>query len=147
MSLRRKIGSILMICWGILLTGGALISIDKGDYDNSLATELVLMSLFGVLPLVAGVWFFWDGQRKAKSAKINHTQVSLLRHAQTANGRITITEAALVLGQSVSSAKSILDEMQSKGIFEIAITDEGTLEYVICQTLDRIEPQEGSSYV
>ncbi len=147
MSLIRKIGAILLIGFGVVITGGVLIGLDKGDYENSLATELVLMCLFGVFPLAVGIWILWDGQRKAKTAQINQTQVSLLKRAQAANGRITITEAALVLGQSVSNAKTILDEMQSKGIFEIAITDEGTLEYVICQTLDRIKPEEGTSYV
>ncbi len=147
MSLRRKIGAILMVCWGALMTGGALINIDKGDYENSLVTELVLMSLFGVLPLIIGAWLLWDGVRKAKTTQINQIQVTLLKQAQASNGRITITEAALVLKKSIGEAKAVLDEMQSKSIFEIAITDDGTLEYVICQTLDHIKPQEGSSYV
>ncbi len=147
MSLRRKIGAILMVCWGIVMTGGAVINIDKGEYDNSLAAELFMVSLIGVLPLVVGTWLLWDGARRAKTAQIDQTQVTLLKHAQASNGRITITEAALVLKQSVADAKAALDEMQSKGIFEIAITDEGTLEYVICQTLDRIKPEKGSSYV
>lgn len=147
MSLRRKIISAIMIVFGLVMVGGAIIQISEGTSKYPLGTDLVVMTLFGILPASVGVWFLVEGSKAVKRKASNETEISLLKQAQTQDGRITITEAAVAIQQSISEAKTVLDKMQSKGIFEIAITENGTLVYVICESLDYIKPKKGTDLV
>lgn len=132
MSFRRRIGAILMICWGVLMLGGSILVIDKDTRNGDFNADTIIIALvLGLLPLYVGMWLLWEGIRDAKVAKINKNQEKLIAHAQASNGKITITEAALAIQEPITSTKALLDKMHSMGVFKIDISEEGTLEYVL----------------
>ncbi len=137
MSFRRKITATLMIIWGMLMVGGSILVIEDEVNNNIFNADIIIILLMlGVLPLFLGVWLLWEGNRNAKATKIAQNQENLLAHARASQGKITITEAALVLKKSIAEAKAALDELHAKEIFEIEISQEGALEYVLRQKLD-----------
>lgn len=147
MSITTKFFAVVLIVFGLLITGGVIIQIDEGTYENSLLSELMLMSLFGLLPLAIGAGMFWYDFSEARKKNITEKQVRLLQKAQSSGGKITISEAAVALQVSINEAKEQLDDLQAKGIFEIAISQEGTLEYIIAQELGHVKMRKGSRYV
>ncbi len=139
----KKIGYNLLICFGLVMIAGAIIQIDKGESKNSLLVDLILVSIFGILPIFFGFRMLGNIKTQAKRNQNNEVESILIREAQSNGGKITIAEAVIALKKSLTETKIILDKMQAQSIFEIALSDDGTLYYVICQILDSNESKSG----
>jgi len=135
MPILKKVFAVLMIIFGMMIVGGVIINQDDPHKKSSLASDIVLGVMFGVVPLVLGIYLFRKTSRKLEVSTDNKNQVALLQYAKAHQNKITIAEAALCLSSSVSEAKKLLDELQLKSIFEIELTEEGTLVYVLNATL------------
>ena len=147
MEIIKKIGAVLLIGFGMMMIAGMIINQGNGKSENSLVADLALAGIFGAVPITLGIWIIRNDIHKKKQSLNNQTEVALLRKAQSQDGHITIAEAALTLAVSVTEAKTALDKMQSNGIFEIAITDDGTLIYQISQSIDHTKMKNGTNFV
>ncbi len=143
----KKISSVILIIFGLLMIAGMILGRDHGTSKNSLAADLVMVVIVGLVPLLTGIFMIRSANQNKKRTTINQTEVAVLRQAQAQEGRITIAEAALSLQTSIAEAKEVLDKMQSNSIFEIALTEDGTLIYQINQSLNRIKPEKGTNLV
>jgi putative Mn2+ efflux pump MntP len=143
----KKISSVILIIFGLLMIAGMILNRDNGTSKNSLAADLVMVVIVGLVPLLTGIFMIRSANQNKKRTTINQTEVAVLRQAQAQEGRITIAEAALSLQTSIAEAKEVLDKMQSNSIFEIALTEDGTLIYQINQSLNRIKPEKGTNLV
>ena len=135
MSTFKKVLAVLMIIFGMMIVGGVIISQDDPNRKSSLSSDIVVGIMFGVVPLVSGIYLFRKTSEKIEQRADNKNQVALLQYAKAHQNKITITEAALCLSCSVGEAKGFLDELQLKSVFEIELTEEGTLVYVLNPTL------------
>ncbi|GAB4398387.1 MAG: hypothetical protein OHK0053_16960 [Microscillaceae bacterium] len=77
----------------------------------------------------------YQQQKSSKRKALGQAQATLLRYAQQQN-RITIAEATVALNAPLEIAKKTLDEMHARNIFELALSEEGTLVYIINPTYD-----------
>ncbi len=131
----KKVVVVLMIIFGMMIVGGVIVSQDDPNRKSSLSSDIVVGIMFGVVPLVSGIYLFRKTSKKLELSADNKNQVALLQYAKAHQNKITIAEAALCLSCSVAEAKKMLDELQLKSVFEIELTEEGTLVYVLNATL------------
>lgn len=135
MSTFKKVLAVLMIIFGMMMIAGTILNREEAVQKNSLSSDIVVGIMFGVVPLVSGIYLFRKTNKKLELSADNKNQVALLQYAKAHQNKITIAEAALCLSCSVAEAKKLLDELQLKSVFEIELTDEGTLVYVLNATL------------
>ncbi|NJL14231.1 MAG: hypothetical protein HC913_15290 [Microscillaceae bacterium] len=136
MSLLKKIIASVLIGFGALLTIGAIVNLEEGKGDTGPFSTLAIWLLFGLAPLSVGILMLYQQQKSSKRKAMGQAQATLLRYAQKQQNRITIAEATVALNAPLELAKKTLDEMQARNIFELALSDEGTLVYIINPTYD-----------
>lgn len=135
MGVLKKMIAIVLIGFGALFTIGTVANLEEGTHDAGPFSTLAVWLLFGLAPLVIGILMLYQQQKSSKRKALGQAQATLLRYAQQQN-RITIAEATVALNAPLEIAKKTLDEMHARNIFELALSEEGTLVYIINPTYD-----------
>ena len=88
--------------------------------------------MFGILPVmgVSAMGFMHLRKRALKRMKRDQEQ-ELMRLFVHTGERYSLAEVAITLNLTIDETRSLMDELQAKGIFEIDTTDTGAIVYSI----------------
>ncbi len=132
-SIKDIIAKILAVCicfFGAIIILGAIANITNPDPLKNDPVGYTFMGLaLGVAPCVLGVWWFISVGKSAKKRKLAEYTNAILRYAQNQEGKITVQEIAVHLNIPFEKASNLLNEMQTKGIFELQLTEKGAYVY------------------
>jgi hypothetical protein len=113
---------------GVIIIAGALITIFEGK-DSNILVSLVLMSFFGIVPVLGGVYLIKKVFKNKKDASNEDLESKVLLLAKNNNGIVTPTELAIFAGITLENSKKELDSLQIKGYARIEVNDDGIVYY------------------
>lgn len=131
MQLATKIGAILLIFFGVIIVAGTLIKITDGSSKYPLVTDLLMMSLLGVGPLVLGIWMLNRQNKQQKLQQTSQQQRLVLSLAARLGGKISALDISQHTTIPLQKANSILEELHHLGQAEILISQKGEVLYEI----------------
>jgi uncharacterized membrane protein YidH (DUF202 family) len=119
----------LLGVFGIVMIAGVSIQFLEGTSKYSRVTDGLLTVLFGILPLVGGVWLYKRVRQAVTRRTVDDSEKIVLRLAQRRQGVLTVAEVAANSTLSVEQAKETLDQLNLKGFNEMDVSDAGILVY------------------
>jgi cadmium resistance protein CadD (predicted permease) len=119
----------LLGVFGIVMIAGVSIQALEGTSKYSMVTDGLLTGLFGILPLVGGVWLYKRVRQAATRRTIDDSEKIVLRLAKRHQGVLTVVEVTVNSTLSVEQAKETLDQLNLKGFNEMEVSDAGILVY------------------
>ena len=148
-SIKDIIAKILAVCvsaFGAFMMLGAIANItDPQPKQHDTLGYLFVGFALGLVPCALGVWWFISVGKSAQKRKLEERTGAILRYAQDQEGKITVQEIAVHLNIPFEQASNLLNEMQTKGIFELQLTDKGAYVYSLLHfaTLEEKRRAEG----
>jgi|GEM_PF-1619322 len=134
--LRKKILGILSLCFGAFMVFGFIVSVRKDPAKADLVSDLVGLGLFGLVPILNGVFMlqkYYRDRRRALEARERALKAEkereIIQLAQQQKGRLTLTEIVAGTSLDMAEAEKILQEMATRGHVDIQVTDSGVIVY------------------
>lgn len=124
-----RLAAIGIGVFGFIMIAGTLIDLFDRTGQNSPASDLTLLILIGILPLLFGIWLFQRTQADASRRALAARERTILTLAGHHGGVLTIPEVAEESDMSLEQAKEILNRLNLKGYNEVAASDSGTILY------------------
>jgi hypothetical protein len=119
----------LLGVFGIVMLAGVCIQALEGTSKYSMVTDMLLTVLFGILPLVCGVWLYKRVRQAVTRRAVDDSEKIVLHLAQQHHGILTVVEVAANSTLSVEQAKATLDQLNIKGFNEMDVSDAGIIVY------------------
>jgi hypothetical protein len=131
--------SAFLISIGAAVTAGtsSLLLWDSGASARFGFT--VSLVLLGIAPLVTGIVMLAQARKEGRRVRDNKLQAQLMRLAAQKSGKLTLGEVAMYLQIPIEEAEKKLAFMQSKGIFDLQLTERGAMVY---RLIDYASPEE-----
>ncbi len=148
-SIKDILAKILAVCicfFGAFVILGAIANITNPDpLKNDLVAYTFMGLVLGIVPCVLSIWWFISVSKNVKKRQLNEYTGAILRYAQSQEGKITVQEIAVHLNIPFEKASNLLNEMQTKGIFELQLTEKGAYVYSLLHfaTLEEKRQAEG----
>lgn len=121
--------SVLLILFGLTMILGSFIMMAQHNPKYTLTSNLALMIITGIIPLVVGVLFFLNTRKKNRMQLNDQLENIILKLAKANNGKLTAGEVAMNSSLSVEQAKKYLDNLCIKGEVDLFISDSGISVY------------------
>lgn len=126
----RYFAAVGMIVFGAFLALGGLVSIFEKPGTTSITPgDIFLFTVFGVLPMVLGVFIFRRTQHIQTERTYETHERSILLLAQTQGTKLTATEVGMAMNITVLQAEKLLQNMTIKGLTQLEISDSGVPVY------------------
>lgn len=120
---------IFMIVFGLLLLIGSGINFNDPESTNTPVTWAMMALFFGVLPTTAGLWLCVTRVKKGSKDKQEEIERTILTLAKDNGGLLSATDIALKTTYSSDEAGKFLEEMHSKSLIEMEVTEKGSIVY------------------
>src|SRR6266487_3648391 len=121
--------AVLLGVFGVVMLAGVCIGILEGTSKYSLVTDMVLTILFGILPLACSVGLYKRIRRAVTRRTVEDSEKIVLQLAQKHHGALTVVDVAANSALTLEQAKETLDQLNSKGINEMDVSDAGIIVY------------------
>lgn len=128
--------------FGLVMMLGFLVSEKR---ESAGGNDIVLLTLFSLLPIAAGCWLCylsWKRKRKRKLAELENTALSL---AARKGGRLTAAELAMDARIDVQKARALLEHFVKEKAAILKIADNGAYVYEFDGLLDEREKADAQS--
>ena len=124
-----RVVAVLISVFGLIIVAGALIEIFNHTGQDSLASNITLLILIGILPLFLGLWLFKRTQTSASRRAMEARERIILNLAAHHGGVLTVPGVAEASGMTLEQSKEILNRLHLKGFNEMAVSESGTILY------------------
>lgn len=124
-----KILGGMLALFGIIMIIGVLAGISNGETGSSVAADVALTGLLGVAPVLGGVYLFRYANQRTKKRKEEETEKLILELASRHGGKISSLDLTSHSDLSLEEAKAFLDNLQTKGIAALRVTENGNILY------------------
>lgn len=112
----------------LIILGSILLMVDPKSKD-SIAGDIALLVLLGVVPLAFAVWLFVR-TRTAAARRVEATHEQMVLHlASLHQGVLTIPQLAEESGMSLEQAKDLLDRLYRKSFNQLSLAESGEAIY------------------
>ena len=125
-------GGVALLAVALFMVVGFL----RADVDPSAPATLVALLIAAGLPAAGGSWLLAQhsgaGRRIAnrrEELRRDTLEAEILKMAERSEGRLTAVEVAGELAVPASTAQELLDDLMTRELAEIEITDSGLLVY------------------
>jgi len=135
--LLKIIFAIASIALGALMMVGGIVNYSEGK--ETLGSLIALELILGVFPTVLGTYLLVSAQQKTKKEKAIEIQKTVLALAAQQNGFVSPAEVAMKASISLEKAQEFLENLQTKGFFELRITQKGDVLYRLSGFSDQEE--------
>lgn len=135
--LLKIIFAIASIGLGALMMVGGIVNYSEGK--ETLGSLIALELILGVFPTVLGTYLLVSAQQKTKKEKAIEIQKTVLALAAQQNGFVLPAEVAMKASISLEKAQEFLENLQTKGFFELRITQKGDVLYRLSGFSDQEE--------
>lgn len=125
----KKILAVLVAVFGIVMITGTLIQIFDNDTKHTVATNIIMCFLLGVLPLIMGIRIYVSAKNKAKYRQYEKYEKQILQLSHKKHGKLTYSDIAMNTGLTMEESKDIMRQFSANGYAKLHITDEGTVFY------------------
>ena len=115
--------------FGLLILVGVLVGLLEHTSRYTALTDVSLGLLLGVLPIVWGLWLWRRVRRRVADRRTEGLENTVLRLAVQHHGVLTAMDVVVNSSLSVDHAKSILDQLNLKGLNDIHVSDSGIMTY------------------
>jgi len=129
--------AIASIALGALMMVGGIVNYSEGK--ETLGSLIALELILGVFPTVLGTYLLVSAQQKTKKEKAIEIQKTVLALAAQQNGFVSPAEVAMKASISLEKAQEFLENLQTKGFFELRITQKGDVLYRLSGFSDQEE--------
>ena len=145
MKILSKITAWFLIVFGVVMLAGAIININEGTSDNKTSTDLMLIPIFALLPMLGGAYWLYSINTKDRLEQSAVEQRMILSLAARLGGKISILDVAQHTPISQSQAQKHLSDLQKIGAVELRVTDSGEILYEIKGLLISDEERDSAS--
>ena len=121
--------AVLLSAFGVVMIAGMLINILNHTSKDPLLTDLLLVLLIGVLPLVGGVRLYQHVRANAAARQADEWERAVLQVAKRHHGMVTAMDVASNSALTLEQAKDTLDQLNLKGFNEMDVSESGTIIY------------------
>lgn len=132
------IGLVLCLFGALFIVGGIANLISPKD-GQSAVVFLIFTLFFGFAPVGAGVFLCIYAWKRGKRRSKQVLERTILRLAQSRNGRLTVADVAKDTALSSDQAKRFLDKFNLDGLAGMHVSDSGSVVY----TFDGIGEENG----
>ena len=121
--------AVLLSAFGIVMLAGVCIGILEGTSNYSLVTDVLLTTLFGILPIVSSVRLYKRIRQAVARRMVEDSEKIVLQLAQQHHGTLTVVDVAANSALTVEQAKETLDQLNLKSFNEMDVSETGTIVY------------------
>ncbi len=125
---------VAMFGVGALLTLGSVIHLNDPERTNNLIPDLIMMTLLGIGPMVAGVFLVISTRQRMKRNAGEAMERKLLQLARNHNGKLTVAVATMELEMPSREVKVLLDQCHNDGLANIHANEHGEVEYLFFES-------------
>ena len=86
--------AVLLGVFGVVILAGVCIEMVEGTSKYSLATDVMLTILFGILPIVCGIRLYKRIRQAVTKRTVEDSKKSVLQLAKKHRGTLTVAEVA-----------------------------------------------------
>lgn len=119
----------VLIGWGAFWTLIFLIALTDKKIQEDVGSYILALFLLGLLPLAIGIFFLHRANKKEKKHKEDELEVILVRLAHQKKGELSVHDVVVQLHVPTEKARNMLDSLHIKGVFDMDITEEGSIKY------------------
>lgn len=121
--------AVLLSAFGVVMIAGVLIGILNHTSQYTLLTDVLLVLLFGALPLVGGVLLGQRIRANTATRQADAWEKTVLQVAKRHHGMVTAIDVACNSVLTLEQAKDTLDQLNLKGFNEMDVSESGTVIY------------------
>lgn len=121
--------SVVLAVSGFVQTANCLVDIPAMNNSVLISQTLILMLLYGIVPMLLGFSFFKRFGKQLKKETREKTEIALIKLATDKSGRITPAEVSVRMNMPLHDAKSLLSDLYYNNVFELHLSEEGNEVY------------------
>ena len=101
--------------------------------EGFIQTHSIAFFFFVIAPIATSVVSFLFSRKKHSKENSEIFEVALIKFAQRNNGVISIPQTAAHFNKPVQFIDSVLKQMQGRDVFEVGVSDRGTVIYKLLE--------------
>lgn len=114
---------------GFVQISNCLLQIPGTDNHVALSQTLILMLMYGIIPMLLGVSFFLRFGKQLKKENREKVEIALIKLATDKSGRITPAEVSVKMNLPLHDARNLLTDLYYNNVFELLLSEEGSEVY------------------
>lgn len=105
--------------------------------DAFVVNHYVLFAVFCLSPFCLGIFIFMKARQHRQMDKRYELEVAAMKYAAKGEGKVTVPEIAMKFSKPVLMVDEVMRDLQSRGIFEVMVSEDGVLVYKLNHTVKK----------